>query len=126
MKRILLFACITCATIVFTGCEKSYSSGIVTFYGNVVDADTGDPLPTIQIRIADASVYSPQITPVSAVTGSDGNYEVDVALPAGETKSFNLAITVSGWTKYYNRTKEYSFSVSRDMVGKRIHQSFTH
>ncbi|MBR4704343.1 MAG: hypothetical protein IKP02_01930 [Paludibacteraceae bacterium] len=120
MKRILLFACIACAAIVLTGCEKSYSSGTVTFFGNVVDADTGLPLPVAQINIY-GGVYD-NITAVSTVTGSDGTYEVNVTLPAGEEKSFNLYISVSKKGYFEN---SHSFSVTRDMVGKRIQQSFT-
>ena len=120
MKRFLFFASIACAILSFTSCEKSYKSGVVTFYGNVVDADTGTPLSVAQVEISGGPYDN--ITSVTAVTGSDGTYEADVTLPAGETKSFNLTITVTKKGYVWDNS---NFSVSRDMVGQRVQQSFT-
>lgn len=120
MKRFLFFASIACAILSFTSCEKSYKSGVVTFYGNVVDADTGTPLPVAQVEISGGPYDN--ITSVTAVTGSDGTYQADVTLPAGETKSFHLYINV---TKQGYVRGDNDFNVSRDMVGQRVQHSFT-
>ena len=120
MKRFLFFASIACAILSFTSCEKAYKSGVVTFYGNVVDASTGTPLSVARIEI-EGGPYD-NITSVTAVTGSDGTYQADVTLPAGEQKSFNLTIRATKEGYYYD---DHSFSVTRDMVGQRVQQSFT-
>ena len=117
MNRALFFVWIACMLVSFTCCEKSYKSGTITFYGQVVDAIDGKPVPTAQI-----SLSSYDITEVSTVTGSDGAYEVDVTLPSGNKKSYFLNIYIKK-NEYVDITSE--INISRDMDGKRVQESFT-
>lgn len=119
MKRILFLACTACAIFLLTSCEKKYKSGVVTFYGNIVDDKTGSPVPVAQIKIS-----GDRVTSVSTVTGSDGAYEIDVTLPAGEEKSFSLNIDVNKRGYYFDPYDSF-LNVTRDMVGKRIQRSFS-
>lgn len=122
MKRILFLACTACAIFLLTSCEKKYKSGVVTFYGNIVDDKTGSPVPVAQIKISGEGGEG--VTSVSTVTGSDGAYEIDVTLPAGETKSFSLYIDVNKRGYYFDPYDSF-LNVTRDMVGKRIQRSFS-
>lgn len=118
-KSLFIFASIACSLVIFSGCEEVYSAGEVTVYGTVVDNITGDPLPVATVSVESYNTYD--ISPVSAVTGSDGTYEFTVILPRGEVKYFNARIYVEK-DSYFDASGDITFT--RDMNGQRIQRSF--
>jgi len=88
MKRILFFACIACAAIIFASCDKKDevsddAVNEITIYGNVIDRTTGLPLYNVLIQ-------EKNNVGGSTVTGNDGNYEFTLPLKSKQNSSNNL------------------------------------
>lgn len=115
MKRFLFFACIACLLLSFTSCEKKFKAGEVTIYGTVVDATIGDPIPVVEI-----STDSPYLATSSAVTGSDGAYELTLTIPDETSYGVMIWVEKVGYGNTWT-----NIQISYNMIGKRIQQSFT-
>ena len=115
MKTYLFCACLTCAILSFTSCEEKFKSGDVTIYGTVVDATTGDPIPVVEV-----STENPYLTTASAVTGSDGAYELAITIPGETSYSVMIYVRKEGYGSTWT-----SIQISDMMIGKKVHQSFT-
>lgn len=69
-KKIFSFALYAITAMIvccFTSCEKKVSN-VITFYGTVIDAQTGEPVWNAKVSCRD----------YSTVTGNDGVYEFDI------------------------------------------------
>lgn len=113
MKQSLSIACIACILCMFTGCvnvkeimDSTNPEIKITIYGNVSDADSGDPLSGVSISAMSEDGLGGAAA--KSVTGSDGNYEMEVStsfsntIRAEKTKyeAVELKIEMTGtWTK---------------------------
>lgn len=114
MKQSLSIACIACILCMFTGCvnvkeimDSTNPEIKITIYGNVSDADSGDPLSNVSVSAIGYDGYGGATA--KSVTGNDGNYEMEVStesfsntIRAEKTKyeSVELKINMAGtWTK---------------------------
>ena len=147
MKRILFFACLLGMLISFASCEKEKKtqSGVVTFYGTVTESTNGEPISGVQITISGSDA-----TPSSAVTGSDGSYELPITIiptRKEENLRFVLVANKSGAVTYeahdyldiddfkylnweYTALGKYyvaygtGFEIGWDVVDNKVSQSF--
>lgn len=148
MKQFLFFACLCGILIGMSSCKKKSKphSGIVTFYGTVLDSNTGAPISGVQITISGSDA-----TPSSSVTGSDGSYELPITVVPTEkdkTMRFVLVAKKNGAVSYeahhflqeisdfkylnWDYTDLYSyfiaygtgFNIGWEIVGEKVSQSF--
>jgi len=109
MKQSLSIACIACILYMFTGCvnvkeimDSTNPEIKITIYGNVSDADSGDPLSGVSISAMGEDGLGGAAA--KSVTGSDGNYEMEVST------SFSNTIRAE-------KTKYESVELKINMVG---------
>ncbi|MBR4704340.1 MAG: hypothetical protein IKP02_01915 [Paludibacteraceae bacterium] len=108
-KRIFLIAWIASVMGMFTGCvnvkeimDSTNPEIKITIYGNVSDADSGDPLSGVSISAMGEDGLGGAAA--KSVTGSDGNYEMEVST------SFSNTIRAE-------KTKYESVELKINMVG---------
>lgn len=142
-KHLLYFACLCGMLASFASCEKEAKphSGIVTFYGTVTDSNTGSPVSGVQIKMggSDATISS-------AVTGSDGTYELPLSIiptRKGENLRFVLVAEKEGAVNemidymIFSSDCDYvsmgswvyvayasAFDIGWEIVGGKVNQSF--
>lgn len=107
MKRLLCFACVACAAIIFASCEKKDSAKepeLGSLYGVITDKATGEPVKNAGVELMPLGL--------KAVTGDDGQFEFIKV----EEGTYNLYITKSG----YKDQKTNNISVKGDNKSKPV------
>ena len=121
-KLFLLTGFIVCLTtiILFSSCEKN-KSGVVTYYGNVVDKSNGNPISAAEVSISFDFGES------SVITGSDGSYELPVYIPGGFEKNRQPVIIKVTRYNYFSEYKHIAEEgeFKKDLIGQKIQVSFT-
>lgn len=129
------FAALFCSlfALVLCGCESSKKqSGIVTFYGTVVNEETEQPLSGVDVNITLSDDAYKEIRMYcsggGSVTGSDGYFEIPITVtfeevPTIATGSGQTSVMLTAKKNHYVQYSN-SYIITRETIGQRIHVSF--